>query len=48
MSRFDKAATAMFLVLFVLLVGSCIRWRWNECRGVGHGVAYCLLVDLHR
>lgn len=31
----------------LFLLGSCMAWRWNECRGVGHGVAYCVM-DLGR
>lgn len=27
---------------FLFLVGGCVRWQWNECRGVGHGVLYCI------
>lgn len=25
----------------LLLLCSCIRWEWNECRQVGHGALYC-------
>jgi hypothetical protein len=30
------------LVVF-LVIGGCVRWRWNECRKVGHGFLYCVL-----
>ena len=33
---------AAVIVAFLLVVGSCTRWKWNECRGVGHGVLYCI------
>lgn len=39
-------------VIIALAVISCLaaifiveRWRWNECRQVGHGVLYCLTRD---
>lgn len=36
------ALVAGVIVAFLLVVGSCTRWKWNECRGVGHGVLYCV------
>lgn len=38
----------LVVIALCLLLGSCIRWRWNECRQVGHGAAYCLFADLGR
>ncbi len=28
------------LVLFVIVISE--RWKWRECRQVGHGFWYCL------
>lgn len=32
----------VFILMVLFVVYSCIRWEWNECRKVGHSVAYCL------
>lgn len=34
-------AFAIGLVLWG--VSACTAWKWQECRKVGHGVAYCVL-----
>lgn len=31
------------VVLCGFLLVKCAAWRWNECRDVGHGVAYCVV-----
>lgn len=41
------AGFLLFIVMVGVLVGSCARWQWNECRKVGHSVAYCVY-DLGR
>lgn len=28
------------LILFSII--SCERWKYNECKKVGHGAAYCI------
>ncbi|HDS1569303.1 hypothetical protein [Stenotrophomonas maltophilia] len=38
----DKIFFIVAIGGFSLLVGGCVRWQWNECRGVGHGVLYCI------
>lgn len=44
MKSLKKTVGAILLVVAVLfLVGSCTRWKWNECRKVGHGIAYCII-----
>lgn len=34
--------TAIVVVVLFVVV-SCTRWKWGECRKVGHGVAYCVM-----
>lgn len=41
--KLTMLAGVALIVAFLLLVGGCVRWKWSECRGVGHGVAYCVL-----
>lgn len=43
----EKWFAVGMLVIACLLLGSCVRWHWNECRQVGHGVLYCIY-DLSR
>lgn len=38
----ERLGIALIVILFIALIGGCIRWRWSECRQVGHGVAYCV------
>lgn len=38
----ERLAIGVIVVSALLLIGSCMKWRWEECRGVGHGVAYCV------
>ena len=42
----------MKTIIVLLSIGAILygvymyeRWRWNECRKVGHGVAYCIFID---
>lgn len=39
----------VIIALVVLTAISAVfiveRWRWNECRKVGHGVFYCLVTS---
>lgn len=39
----ERIAVGAVVILVILLIGGCIRWRWGECRKVGHGVAYCIM-----
>ncbi|WP_188240695.1 hypothetical protein [Stenotrophomonas maltophilia] len=27
---------------FLLLVGGCVRWQFEECTSVGHSALYCV------
>jgi hypothetical protein len=44
----QKFAVAVMCLAVLFLVGSCVRWKWNECRQVGHGVMYCAFVEMAR
>lgn len=39
----EIAAAAVVVIACLFLIGSCVRWRFGECRSVGHGVAYCVM-----
>lgn len=42
-AKWIKRLPALAMIIaFLAIAGGCIHWRWSECRGVGHGVAYCL------
>lgn len=43
MKALERIAIVLGVVAFLALVGGCIRWEWNECRKVGHGVLYCIV-----
>jgi Ca2+/Na+ antiporter len=40
--KLQLAAMVLLIVALLLGIGSCTRWKWNECRGVGHGALYCI------
>lgn len=42
MKMLKRLSAIAIIAAFLLLVGGCMTWRWSECRGVGHGIAYCL------
>ncbi|QDJ96325.1 hypothetical protein Xoosp13_138 [Xanthomonas phage Xoo-sp13] len=42
MKWYERLWIGAGVLVFVLLIGGCIRWQWDECRSVGHGVMYCL------
>lgn len=41
----DIGAILLIGVIAIALmfgVSSCVKWKWSECRKVGHGKLYCL------
>ena len=36
-------AVVVLVITVAAALGALIRWEYNECRGVGHGVAYCVV-----
>lgn len=43
MKLLQRLSAIAIVVVFLCLAGGCMHWRWSECRGVGHGIAYCLM-----
>jgi hypothetical protein len=44
MKRFLQAAIAILIFgAIIALPVSCARWRYNECRAVGHSWGYCFM-----
>ena len=39
---FERAVILVGVFAFLAFSVSCVAWEWNECRGVGHGVLYCI------
>lgn len=33
--------SGLVVLTLLFIMASCTSWRWQECRKVGHGVAYC-------
>lgn len=29
------------IIGILFLMKTCVAWKWNECRKVGHGAVYC-------
>ena len=46
--KIDAIAALAVVALFLCVIGGLAAWKWHECRKVGHGVAYCLLVEMDR
>lgn len=40
--KLQLVGIVLLIAAFILLIGGRVRWQWGECRGVGHGVMYCI------
>lgn len=44
MNKFiERLVICVGVLAFLLLVGGCVNWRWNECTKVGHSALYCVM-----
>ena len=41
----ENAFIAAVVIAFLLLVGSCARWKYKECKAVGHSTLYCIVFN---
>lgn len=41
MKIIERIIIVVSIVAVLFLVNTCTAWKWNECRKVGHGIAYC-------
>jgi hypothetical protein len=41
----ETGFVVIVIVVFLLLVGSCARWKFNECKKVGHSTLYCIVFN---
>jgi len=37
----DRNICLVIIVVVLVVMAGCERWKWNECRGVGHSRLYC-------